>query len=611
MKMKKTSVLAFVLLVAASLSAAEVEQPVARQAALHFAASLSTLRSAQDVQLVYTAGDGSHGGGMRAAGYPLFYIYNIGEGNGFVIVAGDDQVYPVLGYADTGLFAAEGMPGNLTYWLSCYEAEIAASIASGYQCMPEIREAWLQVLDGTLQAPVLRASLTTATWNQLAPYNDLCPTYMGTTTYTGCVATAMAIVMRYHQWPAKGTGSFNYLTETRKIPVSVSLGDTYTWGNMLPAYLSSAGGGRKWSDEQGAEVARLMLHAAAACYTDFDVLSSAAYTHEAYYTLLNNFGYDTGCYLASRDLYSSAEWHTLLQSELDAGRPLFYAGVTALNEGHQFILDGYSSADYYHVNWGWSGQGNGYFRLTGLDPNNPTGKGYTYDQSALIGLQKPVEGSQPRYEFHFYYHEQLPFLGLRTDDPIITAGKPFSLYSSLLADFGFREFTGYFSVCLADSTGNLKEVLEDLTLWELDRGMALADLEGDTYTITSSVAEGDVIQVMYSLDAKHWIKVKGVPGAVTELPVGVSLVSNETPQVVQSVTLAASDVYAEIVLRADAPLTWRDVRLFDLSGQLLKTFRPASGETQLTLSVADLPVGIYLLTVRTDNGISRFKIRKK
>ncbi len=595
--------IAFLLLVA-GVSAREVTQQTAREAAVSFATALSPLRSIPVVELVYTAGSGSSEG-LRLSGYPLFYIYNVGQQNGFVLIAGDDTAYPVLGYADEGMFRTDSLPANLVNWLLFYENEIAAQIASGRSASDETAQAWRALLAGTPQAATARAFYATAAWDQLAPYNDLCPRIKGQLTYSGCVATAMAIAMKYHQWPSKATGSVSYLTATDTIAVTATLGDTYNWGNMLNTYRQSVGGAKQWTDAQGAEVAKLIFHCGAAVYTDFTLEYGSAFSSDALYAFINNFGYDVGGYLANRELYTATEWDALLQRELNDKRILFYGGSSD-EAGHQFIIDGYDSSSFYHVNWGWSGYMNGYFRLNALNPTD--GVGYVYHQTALIGLQKPVEGSVPRYEFYFFDYPYASFWGLKTDNESITSGEPFTLYISWLADHGFRDFNGYFSVCLADSEGEMKEVLETLRPIELPGGYSLSDLEGDTYTITSPITEGDVVQLMYSLDGKIWKKVRGITPAVTELPVGVSLTANEVPAPDATVSILSASIADGIILSASTQTLLRDVRLYDLSGRMVKHLPLPVGETTVHLSAADLPAGIYVLTATASDGNHRFTV---
>ncbi len=603
--MKKGALLATFLLLITGVSAKEVTQQTARVAAVSFAASLSPLRGAPDVELVYTAGAGSMGG-LRLSGYPLFYIYNVGNQQGFVLVAGDDTAYPVLGYADQGMFRTEGMPANLASWLMFYEDEIAAQLASGRPASAETVQAWHALLTDSPVLPSLRASFPTAAWDQLEPYSDLCPRVNGRRTYAGCVATAMGIAMKYHRWPSRGFGRFDYKTATDSIVVSATLGATYDWGNMLDVYTKTASGTRLWDETQAAEVARLIFHCAASTYTDFTTEWAAAYPSDALHAFVDNFGYDTGAYLAYRELYTVAEWDSLLREELDNGRILFYNG-TSETAGHQFILDGYNSMGYYHVNWGWGGYANGNFRLTALNYTDE-GAGYVYDQGALIGLRKPVEGSVPRYEFFYFDHPTLTFLGLRTDDAIITPGRPFSLYISPFTDYGFRPFTGYISLCLADQSGKMKELLEELRLVELEGGDVLADLEGDTYTITSPVANGDVIMIMHSQDGQNWTKVRGIPGAVAELPVGVTLTGAEKPLTEEAVTLLSASVKEGIILRSHTPEGLRDIRLYDMGGRLVKHLRWPEGVTQTVLSASDLQPANYVLVVGTGTDSTRFRI---
>lgn len=619
--MRKSVTIISLLLVTVVLSAKQVDVHTAGRVAASFASTMSPLRSAQDVKLVYMGG--TVDGTLRADASPLFYVYNIGEDNGFVMVSGDDQALPILAYADKGAFYADDMPANLKNWLAFYEKEITYSIANGWKASAETSEAWRKLLSGTLRRATVHQLRETALWDQDFPYNNLCPEfqYFGRTyqAYTGCVATTMAIIMKYHEWPKRGTGTIEYTSESFGKKIELTLGDDYNWGNMVDKYVY-LNGVQNWTDEQEYAVSKLMYHCAVVAQSDFTIEWTGAYPHLAMAGMIENFNYDVGAYMVYRSLYTDEEWHALMQKELDEGRPIFYGGMEMLGDGHQFVLDGYNSDNYFHVNWGWSGWGNGFYLLSCLDAQddgigkNDPETGFFHEQSAGIGLQKPQEGSLPRYEFLFFKHKDVDFIGLQTTTDSIRADEEFHLKISPFSDYGSRDFDGYVGLFLVDTLGNIKELLEtkDTLRVSVEGGMGLADLEGDTYTIHSTIEKGDKIRMLFSVDSVNWTKVRGVPGAIIELPVYKSgTVGNENAERLSAVELLSTTFDSEVTIRVKEPVRLQQALFYDLGGRLVKQFRLRPDDVQVTLSVGDMQPGIYILSVRTAEGNRQFKVRKR
>lgn len=308
---------------------------------------------------------------------PSLYVFNR-ENGGFVIVSGDDSVEQILAYSEDGFVDENNIPDNMMYWLRGLDSEIRAVAASAQKNERHI--SW----NAPKKAGNVVLELTTAKWDQESPYWNECPMVGSSRTLTGCVATAAAIVCRYHQWPTSGTGSTpKYSTYSRRISIAAyTLGRTYDYSQMPLTYTSSA------TSAQKAAVAALMFDLGRSCYMDYGTASdggSGAETDDLLNALINNFKYKNTAKLRTRSSYTDANWIKLVQDDLKASGPVLYGGYESSGGGHQFLFDGYRDDNYFRVNWGWSGSGNGYFLVTRLGGSSI---GYTFSQGqdAVIGL---------------------------------------------------------------------------------------------------------------------------------------------------------------------------------------------------------------------------------
>ena len=309
----------------------------------------------------------------------LIYVFNVGENNGFVVVSGSDKANEILGYAHTGTIDANKIPDGLNYWLNGFAEEIKLMESAPKTSPFEINETAksIQKAQTALQfSSAISPLLGGIKWNQGEPYNNLSPIIPSTSqrSVTGCVATGMAQVMKYHQWPVKGIRSNSYTTETHKIPLSVDFSaTTYDWANMTSTYNTSS------TNEQKLAVATLMYHCGVATNMDF-AASSGTTTSKMATALITHFGYDSNLNLLKRDYYTRKEWINLLKTELNASRPVLYGGLSA-TAGHLFIFDGYDTNDFFHINWGWGGLSDGYYALTAL---NPSSQGIGGDRKSVV-----------------------------------------------------------------------------------------------------------------------------------------------------------------------------------------------------------------------------------
>ncbi len=355
-----------------------------------------------------------------------YYVYENANGEGWVIVAADDAVTPILAYSKTGTFRIDNQPVNVRSWLGKYDKFITKIEADGAAQDEEVAAEWSALKKGVRKAKgdAIVGPLIKTTWDQDDPYWNLCPGSGSTKAYTGCVATAMAQVMNYWQWPVKGTGSRTYqpmdpnsntgAKSKRYGQQSANFGNTtYDWTNMKDSYSGS------YTDAQATAVATLMYHCGVATdmmYGNDDDGGSGTYTVNygdwdwaddegecAQNALANFFGYKkstlTGYmrdgYIDKEsgykyyDSWTDAEWTAMVKEELDKKHPIMYGGASD-EGGHSFICDGYDDSNYFHFNWGWSGSNDGYYKLSSLKPGSggAGGGGYDFseDQDVLIGI---------------------------------------------------------------------------------------------------------------------------------------------------------------------------------------------------------------------------------
>ena len=332
------------------------------------------------------------------------YVFNIANNGGFVIVSNDDVALPILGYSDSGSIDPDNMPENMKAWLQGYADEIAWAKANNITVEPIASNRTNRAVK-TAIAPLVQTH-----WNQGEPYNNL----VNSTTYfplgdavTGCVATAMAQVMYYtakkaglsSSYTLAATDSYNtsYGCTIPVVPANTAL----NWSQMLTEYTFSYNSTTKkydipnYTDDQGNAVATLMKACGASVRMNY--ANSANGGSSASSTRLPNalktyFGYDETTQFASRSYYSYRNWIDLLYNELSQERPILYSGQST-GGGHEFVCDGYQSEDYFHINWGWGGTSDGFFKLAALDPNeqgiggSSSTDGYNFGQDAIIGIQ--------------------------------------------------------------------------------------------------------------------------------------------------------------------------------------------------------------------------------
>lgn len=374
--MKKSYLLLLMLFVSIVAMGGPVTPDEARQKITKFMnPRRANAISESSLQLVAT----SHYQVQKETMAASYYVFNVGEGQGFVIAAADDRIPAVLGYSSKGQFDPQHMPENMKAWLQGYNDQMAYLNEHPEAAAPQ------KTISGGSISPLLQSE-----WNQGNPYNLLCPEDGGQHSVTGCVATAMAQVMYFHQWPKQTVAEIPGYKSSDKgfVMPAIPAGKSIDWENMVPKYT----GGE--TDAQKQAVAELMLLCGTAVQMNYSASSSAANTSYVADAWVNYLDYDAATIYENRSSYRQAAWNQKVYDELAAGRPVLYAGQSS-GGGHAFVIDGYDGDDYFHVNWGWGGWCNdGSFLLSILDSGSNSGigassstDGYSYDQCAIFGAQ--------------------------------------------------------------------------------------------------------------------------------------------------------------------------------------------------------------------------------
>lgn len=303
----------------------------------------------------------------------LLYVFNTADDSGFVVVSGDERTDAILGYSLESTYDADNLSPGFEYWMETMQEQIEG-LQEG-RLTPVQRKASYAKINPLIKTQWNQGKATASgQW-----YNTTCPKIDGKRCLTGCVATAMAQLMYYHRWP---------LERTLEVPAYDLEGATishldalppvqFDWDNMTLTYNSSS------SAKQVQAVSTLIRYCGQAANMNYGLSWSAASNWTGARNMVDCFDYDPySWHCIVRNNYTEDEWESLMYSELAAGRPVLYSGQKSTpNNGHAFLLDGCSGGGYWHFNWGWGGDQDGYYLMAAAN-------GYSYDQDAVVGLQR-------------------------------------------------------------------------------------------------------------------------------------------------------------------------------------------------------------------------------
>ncbi|MBQ2243810.1 MAG: C10 family peptidase [Bacteroidales bacterium] len=526
-------IVAALILTAFGLQAENISADMAKKMAMDFFKSNASTLSVSRLNMVY---DGSGNMARTSSQAPALYVFDNPDGKGFVIVSGDDIAYPILGYSFEFDFPKENIPPHVAWWLEGMEDRIEYGRKTGWE--PAITPKRAADNIGSVVK-----KLETALWNQGEPFNRKTPIHGNGHSVTGCTITATAIVMFYHKYPEKGTGTIPaYTTDSYNLTVPArTLGHKYEWNKMLDKYAYGS-----YTDVQANAVATLMADLGHMLEADYSYSGTGASTGIIPHRLSTYLYYHKGALDMRRGDYVNEEWYNMLQNEIDNNRPVIYSGFND-ESGHAFVLDGYTTEDYFSVNWGWGGSYNGYFLLDAL---SPAGSGiggnydhYNFNQKAVVGLKPEVGGEYVQKlslgEKGMSIHPDYPF----TDRQV-------TFITDEVASSGSVPFTGLMRWCLEDKDGVLKQNIQTFKVTELEPGWRYSELRV-SLNASEPIKKGDRVRMYYKQESEsEWVLMKGGEKCVWDLVLiedipldeSTQLCYNRVDKILKITTVAGVDV---------------------------------------------------------------------
>ena len=480
--MKKIISTIITLFVAVAATAAPISEQQARQIATAFFSG-GTRAGAVDVELAWSGSNLQKGATQHSMQSSwsdnLLYIYNRSDNPGFVIIAGDDCVQPIIAFADDRTFDPQNIADGARYLLSAWCKQIADTKGSGTSAQQ-------------LQMPTVGSAeclYNTALWNQGEPFNREAPVYNGYRSVTGCVATAMSILAYYYKWPDKGVGTTPAYTHqdewgiSRTVP-SNTLGRSYDYNNMLMDYNGS------YTSTQANAVAALMYDMGTAVKMAYSPSFSGTSSTNAVIALSKYFGYSKSALLVPRGNKTDKEWFSLLKENIKTYGPTFFAGDDTTS-GHAFILDGYTSGNYFHINYGWGGYSNGYYWIPEIE--------YFNGQDAIFYLEPDKNGTstyQDNLSFIALSGSTYDYYGLRSLASEHKTNETFKFILGGIYNSGSTAFNGQVQLSHCDKNGNVKGAFLTSTINSLNVGYyTYFDILSARTSI--EIAEGDRIRLHY------------------------------------------------------------------------------------------------------------------
>ena len=479
--MKKIFTTLLTLFAVWAATAAPVNEQQARQIASEFFAG-GTRAGSVSVELAWAGSNLKKGIMQRSSTNEaaLLYIYNRNDNPGFVIVAGDDNVQPVIAFSYDQTFEIENMADGARYLLSAWCAKIADAQKGG---TPSIQQ---KAMPSTGSVECL---YSTALWDQGQPFNNETPIYQGYRSATGCVATAMSIIAYYNKWPERGVGttpSYQHEDEwgvTRTVPAN-TLGRTYNYSNMLSDYRNG------YNSTQGAAVAALMKDMGTSVQMDYSPSGSGAMSSDVPYALATYFGYSKNAQCIHRGNKSDAEWFNMLKTNIATYGPTFFSGDDT-QAGHAFVLDGYTSGNYFHINYGWSGADNGFYWIPEIE--------YFNDQDAVFYLEPDKNGTSTYVDnlsLIALSSSTRNFYGLVSYASEYKTGQRFNFLLGGIYNTGMVDFNGNIRLVHCNKEGVVKSTLVSSSVTDLPAGY-YTYFNTFGITLSANIETGDRIRLHY------------------------------------------------------------------------------------------------------------------
>ena len=578
---------------------------------------------------------------------PAFYIFN--HPQGFVIVAGDDMLPPVLAYSDEGNFHTDNIADGLRDCLTSYIDQLNLIKTQQFNVQPSTQRMWNEQLNA--QYPPQRnhqavAPLLQTTWGQGANYNLFCPIDNEASSghaVAGCVAVAMAQIIKYWQFPFNGYGNHSYTHASYGFLSADFYNTTYLY-NLMPNVLSNNS-----ATNLKQAVAKLIYHCGVAVEMDYGPSSSSAYpignAPSALHAMRTYFGYSEATSIRRNLMPNDQMWRDSIKHQLDLGRPVLYTGYGDRG-GHSFVCDGYDDNNYFHFNWGWGGSNDGYFLLTDLTPGTHS---YSNNQNAIINLYPTmipgINVNPNQLEMSASANiDSLQIEGLLLHSAItVSSQHPFLLSTDKLTWFTQRNidtnggtvYVKYFnSGHLSDSATIVISAVNVSSKFVPIKGYSTVD------TIFASASGGGVIEpegvllvprhsnmefYLHSIDSDYVFVSLTVDGQVFHNPIETYTFNNIIcnhhihltyrmldPEIIVNTDASKAKLYPNPVhnnVTVMLPESWSDatLNLYDINGRLLQK-QPIQNEERFNLS--NLSSGSYIIMIENDGAKFTQKIIK-
>lgn len=469
-----------------TVDAEQIPVDKAEQAAYNFVLNTVLTKSSNpSLKLVWTGTD------TKASDNAPYYIFNVGS-DGFVIIAGDDGMYPVLGYSTNGCFDVSDIPDGMRILLDSYRQNVYDLRRGQRKEAVSASVKWSSLLSptGFLTGPVAVVDLKTALWGQNSPFDGSCPIYDSKRCLTGCGATALAILMRHYKYPDMGYGALpEYVTATHGITLpEKTFVESYRWDDMLESYGSGA------TSAQTGAVAALMVDLGQMIFSDYDPNGTSSLLRDILPGMLKYMKYSNKALQKDRINFTTDKWVKILKDELSAGHPVFYRGDSSVEGGHYFILDGFDSEDRFHFNWGWDGSNNGFFYVSDTD--------FSSNENAIIGLVPDYSWTAPTSSSPLsYYSNGYSYFGIWSEDAYIENGENATVHVALYNN-GTASYEGEVKIALCHADNTVVD-LSNTSSFTLDPSYVL---KCDFPVKIPSIIDGDKIVTYYKVGT-DWVLV--------------------------------------------------------------------------------------------------------
>ena len=536
------------------IQAEPVSESRAREIAMKvLAAQPATKAASGDVKLIWNGEEAA----TKAAAQPAFYVFGSDRG-GFVIIAGDDNVQPILAISDENAFQVEGMPSNVRAWMDYIKGYVRSATTRS----PEVAQQWAQLT--ATKAPVDSAGLTnksftsrTVQWNQTAPANELAPKVNAyqNQAIAGCVPVAMAEILTWFKWPNVGVGSTDSydsaMYNTNGTLAGYKHMDAYdlaTNFSMTSDEWTSLKALDTYSDFQTctepirSKLAQLVYVCGLlvnANFNDGDHLGTSANVEVIPKAFAEHMTYNSGSYMDFLSNHTIREWNTILKTQV-LDHPVLYSGQASSGSGndvgHAYVIDGYATLgveDVFHFNFGWGGNCNGYYYASYQNLNPIRDYVYNLNLEALIDFTPGAGTAIRRLDFLpgtttiliDTVQTEITFIGIETNAPI-TSGTPVPLQIGFIYNHTATQYSGKIKIVLEDKNGDIKQD------WKYapvsinpgpNRGTLVPYVNEWDFTITGPLAFGDKLAVYYTDNEAqtNYVKMTGPRDGtcVWELPV--------------------------------------------------------------------------------------------